>query len=496
VARDSVTNSRTIVKKVPISGGQPQTVAQSPGGGIWGATWRLDDQIIFSNLDGGLFGVSAGGGEPELLTRADRGLGELGHALPSIIPGANAVLFVTASAAPLSAYGEVAVLDRDTGEVSRLGLPGGVSPQYVSTGHLVYGAGDGSVRAVPFDAASLRVTGDSVSLVDGVVIGGGASHFSVSDAGTLVYLSGTATGPRIREFVWVDENGGEEPLSLPARSYMDPRLSPDGGRIAVSVGLAGGGDLWVYDADTGAGQRVTQDYPVRGVAWTPDGRRIFFGAIQGGGHDLHVVPADNSGPAELLRASEDVVFPNAVSSDGKTILVVRLPDGLTGPRELWEVTVDGSAPAVPLRQGAFKHDSPEYSPSGNWVVFQSDESGASEVYVQPYPGPGPVIPVSIGGGTEPLWAKDGSSRLFYRRDDQMIAVPFDPGSPVPVGSPSVLFEASYFPSPEGARVHQVAPDGRFLLMKDATPDASEHPPAQVVLVQNWFEDLKARVPID
>ena len=151
---------RGLVKKVPVSGGSPVTVVRNPRGALWGASWGLDDQIITSSAtDGGLFRVSANGEEPEPLTDLEGG--DLGHVFPAVIPGTNAVLFVPGPEGPVTILGEISVLDLDTREVTRLGLAG-TSPHYAPTGHIVYGAAGGTIRAAPFDAASLAVTGDGL----------------------------------------------------------------------------------------------------------------------------------------------------------------------------------------------------------------------------------------------------------------------------------------------------------------------------------------------
>ena len=165
--------------------------------------------------------------------------GDNGHVSPAIIPGANAVLFVAGYDSPVTTLGEVAVLDLDTMEVKRLGLVG-TGPQYASTGHIVYAAAGGVLRAVPFDAGSLEVTGDAVQVVEGVVTKSIGGPFSLSDTGTLVYVSGDprdVSAPK--SLVWVDADGREAPLPLPARGFYMPRLSPDGQRVAVVIREAG-----------------------------------------------------------------------------------------------------------------------------------------------------------------------------------------------------------------------------------------------------------------
>ena len=259
----------TTLQKVSIFGGPPVMLTESLDGPVEGASWGTDEQIIFGTANGGLFRVSAGGGEAEALTTPDTEQGESRHTWPFIIPDREAVLFVISTDRPLTT-GQLAVLDLDTGEVTRLGLAG-VSPRYISTGHLVYAAEDGSVRAVPFDAASLEVTGNPVPLVEGVLVSGrGGADFSISDNGRLVYVSGTAGGGLQRSLVWVDRQGLEEPIAAPPRNYFYPRISPDGTRVALDL-RDEESDVWIWDLARESLQRLTFDAAADNYAlWTPD----------------------------------------------------------------------------------------------------------------------------------------------------------------------------------------------------------------------------------
>ena len=486
-------NNGTILRKVSIFGGPPVTLTESPNP-IAGASWGTDDQIIFGSGTG-LFRVSEGGGEPEALTTLDTEQGILGHGWPFIVPGAEAVLFMTAAGPPLTT-GQLAVLDLDTGEVTRLGLAG-VSPHYVSTGHLVYAAEDGSVRAVPFDATSLEVTGNPVPLIEGVMVKQtGAANFSISDNGRLVYALGAEVGGGpIRTMVWVDRVGLETALPLPARSCSDPRLSPDGSRVAVAVQDETRRDLWVFDVQSAARLRLTNEAAVLSPIWTPDAERIIFSWNKGPPFGLFWIPADGSGEAERLTTPDAGIlgdFPTSVSPGGQAVLFTRIL--AADNQELWQVPLDGDRTPQPVVQGQFSRGNAALSPDGQWLAYRSNQSGVVEVYLQPYPGPGATTPVSIGGGDSVVWSRDGRE-LFYRLGNRMMVVEVETEPTLRVSPPEELWEEPHFEG-GGIRQYHVAPDGRFLMIRQGSAPTAAAPAApELVVVLNWFEELKERVPV-
>ena len=245
--------------------------------------------------------------------------------------------------------------------------------------------------------------------------------------------------------------------------YEHSVVSPDGTRIATVQHSFEGQDLWVYDVSTGRGQKVTEDFVIQSHVWLPEGDRIIVGSNHEAPTNIYSVSADGSGEPELLLASDEWDYPTSVTPDGQKVVFARGYGGQNANHfEIWEMATSGDEPPVPLLQGEFKRRNPEYSPDGSWLAYWSEESGTQEVYVQPYPGPGPVLPVSVGGGTHPVWAPDGL-RLFFIQGDQVMAAPFDSSNPpAPLGLSVPAFEARFIGARSRVQHYDFARDGRML----------------------------------
>jgi hypothetical protein len=273
-------------------------------------------------------------------------------------------------------------------------------------------------------------------------------------------------------------------------------VSPDGTRVAVGVPDANGDlALWVYSVNTGAGLRLTQQGGTNTPVWVSNDRIAFWSNAQGASGQIDTVEADGSGHPEQLLVSPSGIFgdfPTSFDVARHDLIFTRL---LTAAhREIFRLPLQQGAEADPVLQGAFNRGNAELSPDGRWLVYRSDQSGAMEVYLQAYPGPGPTVPVSIGGGASVTWFPDGKA-LGYRLADQMMSVSVETGTGAPrIGRPTELFRGSYFASPNGSRQYHIAPDGRFLMLKSSPGSTAGALPPQVVLVQNWLQELNARVP--
>ena len=397
------------LKKVSIHGGPPVVLSEGMDG-IAGASWGVDDSIIFGTVRANvLFRVSAAGGEErEPLTDLEEG--ELSHRWPEILPGGRTVLF-TVEKGQGDANREIAALNLETGE-RKLLIPGGSNPHYAATGHIVYGV-DGTLRGVPFDLDAVEVKGDTIPVLEGVVTQSrGDAQFSLAEDGTLVYVPGAAVTGGSREIFWIDRDGQVEPLGTPARNYISVVLSPDGRQALLEI--EGGGDVWVTELARGTLTRITTDPGDDGSPlWSPDGRRVVFTSNRSGRLELLWKAADGTGTAETLASFDEAehrVRPYSWSPEGSALVIeINNPD--TG-QDVGLVSVDGTGEWEPLIQTAADEQEPVISPDGRWIAYTSDETGEGQVYVQRFPDLGDRRQISVGGGRRPTWSRDGSALIY------------------------------------------------------------------------------------
>ena len=473
------------LKKVSVNGEAIVTLGNSVAS--YGASWGSQGMIAFSPAGVGvLLQMPDSGGVPQPLTRVKEG--ELAHRWPEFVPGAKAVLFAVGSNGISFNNAQVAVQSVGTGQWRNL-IQAGTNPRYAPSGHLVYAQG-GRLLAVPFDREKLAVAGAAVPVVEGVMQSStsGAAQYSFSGSGSLVYVSGGFQATQ-NKLVWVRRNGTEEAVAAPAHGYLIPRLSPDGGRVAVGIAEQEN-QIWLFDLSRETLTRLTfEGNSSNGPVWTPDGKRIVFNSNKEGGTNIFWQLADGSGGLERLTTSEYLHAPMSLSPDGQLLAFHEVNP--TTQRDIWVLRM-GDRKAQPFLRTQFDEAVPRFSPDGHWLAYMSNESDRYEIYVQPYPGPGRKWQISTEGGTEPAWNRNGRE-LFYRIGNKMMAVDVTTQPSFSVGKPRMLFEGRYAQPPFPATNYDVSPDGqRFLMLKPVEQDHAA--PTQINVVLNWFEELKRRVP--
>jgi serine/threonine-protein kinase len=459
--------------KVSVAGGAPLPLADVPLIST-GATWGVNDTIVFTTYDARLWHVPAAGGVPQAWEPIE---GATGYFMPQRAGTAGAFTVVVTTSMGLR-IAVVPGIDQPGRILESVGEAAGAA--YGHTGHLVY-AQAGVLRAVPFDLSALEVTGPSFALRDSVPTApvGGAAHFAIAENGTMVHAPAGMT----QTLVWVERDGTATPVDIEPANYNRPRISPDGRKIVFTIAEPGQLRLWLYDVETRTRTPLTTGQSTDPV-WTPDGERIVFShQLQPGRWDLVRMPVDGSGELEPLLEGEGVSqAAHSWSPDG-TLAYYLI--GQAAHRDIYVLPPDGEP--VPVLATPANERSPMFSPDGRWLAYVSDESGRDEIYVMGYPDRDRRQRISRGGGTAPVWSRDGTE-IFFRRGDQMFVVRISGGTgEFTFGAPELLFRGQYDlePGPSGSLGYHVTPDGqRFLMLRS-------EPPQQLNVVLNWFAEVTA-----
>jgi eukaryotic-like serine/threonine-protein kinase len=448
-----------------------------------GGDWAGDDRIVAvgSGRGGTLVVVPASGGEAQrvvLKGASDRALVRSA----SWLPGGKAVLVGGSLAG--SATGDMAVIlvELDTG-ASRTLVERGASPRYLPSGHLVF-VQDGTLKAVSFDLSTLEVGGAPVDVLPGVrqqtfTLTAG---FSCSAHGSCAYIAGGTT--RSRTIISVDRTGTARPLGLPRNSYAQLRFSPTGDRILWWVEQRDC-EIETYDIARGTTVRLKPVDDSHYPTWTTDGRSIVFLGRRGvSPYTIYSVAADGGGAAQpLMPAGRELAAttPLSWSSQGALVFADR--------GDLWALDKGSAEPRV-LEETAGNETTPAFSPDGRWLAYASDNAGRVDVYVRPFPHGGERYVVSNSGGSEPVWARNGRE-LFFRNGDRFMVVDVGSGPSFTASRPRLMFTMRT-QNLLGRTSWDVSPDGQTFVMTDAGEE--DRAAQQVMLLQNWFDELKRLVP--
>ena len=476
------------LKKVPVRGGAPVTLCPAPG--ARGASWGEDGHIVAAlNALSGLARVPEAGGAPEPLTTL--GPGEGSHRWPQVLTGGD-VVFTSTAFNIGSESARIGVFSAKSGNVKHLSLTG-YNARYLPTGHLAY-VHQGVLWVVGFDLATQQVRGAPRPLLEDLaanpMTGGGQFSFSGPGAGqgTMVYLAGKE--PAVTwQVVWLDSSGRTEILNPTPGIYTNPRVSPDGRKLA----LVNGTDIYIHDLerDTTAHLRSGR---VTVPVWAPDGQHISVGDSFG----IAWMRSDGAGePIELLEGRR-LLVPWSFSPDGSR-LAYYTRSSETG-NDLWTLPLDLTDPDRPrpgkpelfLGTPASEAD-PQFSPDGRWIAYTSDESGHGEVYVRPFPGGnGGKWQVSRGSAGYPIWSKKRRELFYETTDHQIMAVDYTVnGNSFVPGKPRLWTERPIL-SVGGMPNLDLAPDGkRFVVFAPVAADAGR---VHVTMLLNFFDDLLRRMP--
>lgn len=458
--------ARGRIWKIPATGGESTPLADSWW--VSGVTWLTQDLIVLGRTPGneGLKLLNAAGGEPRDLPLSRRG------DRPVALPGGKQLLFGGSKGIiSLAAIGDSAATP-----LGVIGEPIGVLDHW-----MIYLRSGGALMALPMDLERRKVTGTPVQLLNGTLVLSAA----LAANGTLVYIR-RSTDSRA---MLVTLSGEATPLFEEQRDLAFPAVSPDGQQVAFMTPSSAGNSISLYDIPSKTFSRLITVYGER-PAWTGDGRRIGY---TGGG--VFSVASDGSGRVDtlldMISAHDAGIREVTFSPDGR--YAVLRNDGRDTKRDLWLLPAAPGTPRarpVPLELTPVDELMPRVSPDSRHLVFVSDASGSYEVYLRPFPGSGPNLQVSTGGGTEPVWAPDGQG-IFYRANGRVMLASLSLDAPLRVVGRRALFEDKYL----SYQVHQqydVMPDGRRLLMLEPIQPGDQE--GQVVfVVVGWLRELRQQL---
>ena len=462
------------LKKVPLLGGPSEVIGEAGAPG--GATWAADGTIVFAHSgERGLMRISDAGGVPIRLTAP--GPEEARHLHPEMLPGGEQVLFTVAGPTP-----EVALLSLATGAWRAL-VPGTYA-RYAVPDRLVFHRG-GSLWSVRFVAEPTSVVGEPVRVVDSVrSAANGLAHYALAADGTLVYEPLARSRSDVLE--WVHADGRSDAVTAIVDAYRHPRVSPDGRFVAVDTSGKTDSDIWVVDLSSGTRIRLTDDGDSSNPVWSPDGQAITFARDTAGG--MFSLRIDGSvEPAHLLGSA--IEYPFGWSPDGRTLIFDRRSP--EGRMDIWYAVFDAGdeAKETPFAATLADEYGPALSPDGRWLAYVSDESRRAEVYVERFPDGGGKRAISMNGGSEPQWTRDGRE-LVYREADRLLAVSVQLDSMVSIGRPREVARGRFMQA--RARGYDLSADGERVLVVRPGDDTTT--PAALVVVQHWVNELESRVP--
>jgi Tol biopolymer transport system component len=365
---------------------------------------------------------------------------------------------------------------------------------YAPSGHLIY-IQEGRLMAAPFDIKTLQITGDAADVTEDRMAADELPTFAFSPKGTLVYAPVEGPRERNRVLVWVDLEGNEKPLGARPMRYVRVRVS--GGTARPQVAAEAEGGIWIYD--TGGASPIRRlTFPSEGNSenqiWTPDNSKIVFVSSAFGNPVIKRKAADGSGEAEVLSVNTSgwrLLWLYARTPDGKVLLAKAMSSEETSTD--WDIVaihLERDGEVEPLLVSDDNEHFAALSPDGKWLAYVSDELGRDDVFVTGFPGLEGKWQVSTEGGWEPVWAPDGKS-IYYRDGASLVAVPVETEGGFSLGRAQSLFEDVYMPRPS-SRNYDIHPDGkRFLMIKKAE---EEVPVTELLVVENWFEELKRLAP--
>jgi len=473
--------------KVNINGGPPVELCKSLR--VRGATWSNQGPILFEpSYFQGLSLYSTDNASVSPLTIVNRSAFEAGHMWPSFLPDGHHYVYYVLSGADLG--NQVFGADSRSKKAKLLFSKAGSSAAFSPPGFLLFIRGK-TLMAQAFNPETLELSKEAFPIASDVGAYGdagptGYAPFSVSNNGVLAY-------GKIIDFqsqlCWVDRRGNQIGTATTPGKYSEPRLSPDGARIAVDiategVGSEGATDVWLIETSRNIPTRFTVGSVGRAPIWAPDGKRVVFISEKQSGIDLYEKDSSGVGEPRPLLRSNLAKTPDDFSQNGQ-FLVYEVLDPKTGS-DLWILPLSGDAKPFPFLVTEHNEENAQFSPDGQWIAYASDETGRMEVYLQAFGNHTGKWQVSSDGGRMPRWRKDGKELFYVAGNGQFMSVPISLSPEMKIGTPVLLFRANLAElaiTMENRTEYDVSADGQRFLINRKVQDKTDAP---ITVITNWW----------
>ena len=432
-----------------------------------GGTWNRAGNLLFPMVpDSVLYRLSQDGGQPVPLKMPPvQQTG--GHRFPRFLPDGSHFLFFIVEA-------RAVFIGSTDGSAPRRLLDADAAAVFVPPSEILFVRG-GVLNSQRFDTSSLQLDGEPSPLAAGIAVSPiGVAAVTAADDGTIAYRSGS--GAQERQLVWFDRSGttvgtvGKPDASGPG----NPALSPDGREVVFGRGVEGNADLWIADVERGIPTPLTrQPLPDVAPVWTPDGRAIVYSAAAAPGiFQIRTKPTASDADGSLLPGRPPIQgFPMHYSHDGRYLLYRAFGAPLSN-WDIWAAPLPGDRAAVQVASSESDERTAQFSPEARLIAYESNKTGQYEIYVRPFLAPGPSVPVSSGGGSQPRWRRNsagGEWELFYLSADRRLMsarVLAAKGQDISIARPRELFSIPVSSTVQGGTFfeYDVSPDGqRFLV---------------------------------
>jgi serine/threonine-protein kinase len=474
------------LRKVALAGGPPVDICDA-GGRIVGASWSVKGMIVFRGPEG-LMIVPDAGGEPKMILERDPNLQVVSRSSPQFLPDGETVLY-TENTGPGWEESRIDAIDIDSKRTHTV-LTNAADPRFLISGLLLF-MRNADLLAVRFDANDAKARGAPVPLIAGVMQAinapnageeTGQGQFAVSNSGTLVYAAGGIFPTPDTDLVRVDRTGRETKVASAKGAIFNLRISPDGTRTVAVNTLNGSrsGSLWLFDLSAGGtSMRLTPQGTVRHGLWPPDGKSVLYAEAEG----AVLLPLDAGAKPMPLKGGEGKFNPVSMSRDGKWLATLEnssiIVRALDGSGEKKKIGPDGANDA-------------EFSPDSSWIAYRSAESGRVEIFIEPFPGPGPRRRVSTNGGANPAWSPNGRELFYLEPSNRPTMMAVDISAAGIPGTPKALFRGAYATTTP-VRSYDVTSRGEFIMARPSSGEPIDQRVTKLTVVIGWGAEVNRRV---